>query len=179
MQRIALLVGPAGAGKTTAIQLAQKAAPQYLFRCLDADATDYALRQRWIAERSIFALADNVKNRDHFLAVGLQAIADLAARQEEKSVLFDVGSGFQDATYAPLLPSFYPTIYLWCDPPIAYGRWKARGREALTLTAYKRSEFTEHRHALYAHSHCCIDTSWLTPGQVAERLLGVLPQILA
>jgi hypothetical protein len=176
---IVLLIGPSGVGKTKTYQAIEGQFPDWVFRHLDGLASDYAHGMGWIAEAEVSVLNGFTKNRDQFLAIGLQAIADLAARNEGRHLVIDVGAGFQDATYSTRLPDQYPTIALIADPAVAHARWKSRPANTGSLDWFIGREFSESRRTMYDRAREKIDTTSLTIEQAADRLAPALRRILS
>jgi hypothetical protein len=175
---IALLVGPSGVGKTKTYEAVESRFPRWTFRHLDGLASDYAKAMGWIAKAEVSVLNSYAKNRDHFLAIGLQAVADLVARNDGRHLVIDVGAGFQVASYATRLPNQYPTIALLCDETEAHRRWQTRPDNKGTLEEYRRVEFAEARRVLYERAHEKIDTTQLTIAHAADALAAALRRLL-
>jgi hypothetical protein len=175
---IVLLVGPSAVGKTSAFQAVESQCPDAVFRHLDGLAAEYAKRHGWIADEDVHVLREHAKNDDHFLAIGLQAIADLAARTEGKHLIIDVGAGFQEATYATRLPYYYPAIALIASQDVVYRRWRRLPNNTLSIEQFSEREFSERRRALYGRCQHQIDTTCLsledTAAQLATALRGIL-----
>jgi hypothetical protein len=175
---IVLLIGPSGVGKTKSYQVIVDRFPEWVFRHLEGLASEYAFGMRWIAQAEVSVLNAFTKHRDHFLAIGLQAIADLAARNEGRHLVIDVGAGFQDATYSTRSPDQYPTIALLADLAVAHVRWKSRPENTGSLREYIEQEFSEARRTLYDRARERIDTTNLRIEQAADLLAEALRRIL-
>jgi hypothetical protein len=175
---IVLLVGPSAVGKTSAYKAIESQFPDAIFRHLDGLASEYALRHGWITDTDVTQLRRHAKNDEHFLAIGLQAIADLAALTERKHLIIDVGAGFQDANYAMRLPLSYPTIALLASRDVVYSRWRHRPNNILSIEQFCKSEFSVLRQALYERCPHQIDTTYLSPEETAAQLATILRGIL-
>ena len=176
---IVLLVGPSGVGKTETYQAIEDRFPAWVFRHLDGLATRYARGMGWIAaEASVHELDRYAKNPEHFLAIGLQAITELAAQNPGRHLVIDVGAGFQKASYATRLPSQYLTIAIIADLPAVHARWGSRAGNSADLSWYMEREFSPARRSLYDRAHERIDTTRLSIGQAGDRLAEALQKLL-
>jgi hypothetical protein len=179
---IALIVGPSRVGKTKTWEAVESRFPNCVFRHLDGLAARWALKHGWIERECVSMLRDFCKpSDDMFLAIGLQAIADLAAREPGKPLVVDVGAGFQQASYAPRLPGLYETILIIAEPKVAYGRRPEiakPGRKPRRFEDYEKGEFSTHRRQLYDGCQHKIDSTSLTKEQAADELERVLRQVL-
>jgi len=176
-QKIVLLVGAVGVGKTSVIKSIRE--DGWVCRDLDGLAAEWAVRLCLIETASVQLLRDTVKNDELFLAVGLQAIGDLAGRDADKHLLIDVGAGFHDANYAKYLHRVFPTITLVCDRVVAYGRLISVRGDERDLAGYTQAEFNEHRRKVYDRSRYKFDTTRLTLAETVERVTATLRDILA
>jgi hypothetical protein len=177
---IVLLVGPSQVGKTSTYKAVQDRFPGCVFEHLDGLASSWAIRHSWIKQESVGLLREFCQpNDDLFLAIGLQAIADLAAREDGKHLVIDIGAGFQQASYSARLPMLFPTVLLIADPKVAFKRRPEKERQnRRTLEDYTACEFSPHRRRLYDACQYKIDTAHLTREQAANELECVLRRVL-
>ena len=178
MPKIILILGPSGVGKTSAYRAVEARFPECVFRHLDGLAASFAHRNGWIGTANVHVLDARTKSADHFLAIGLQAITDLSARDPDRPLVVDVGAGFQNGSYATRLPAQYPTIALVAAPEEVHKRWATRPGNSGALSAFVAREFNAHRMAVYDRCRTRIDTTNLTREQTAEALALALRQLL-
>jgi shikimate kinase len=162
---IILLVGPAGVGKTSACRTIEHEFPDCLFRDLDELAPTWAVAAGIPTECHVQRLREYLKDDDLFLAIGLAALADVAARNPNKHLVIDVGAGFQDANYAENLHRAYPVIAITAEPQVVYRRLCGSRGDPRTLQDYADREFAPGRRRLYANCRFQIDTSRLTTAE--------------
>jgi ribose 1,5-bisphosphokinase PhnN len=173
---VVLLVGPSGVGKSTIYPLAAPHFPDRAFHHLDGLASRWAMMHGWIERESVSLLRETLNQDELFLAVGLQAIADFA-RRENRGQVVDVGAGFQMASYARRLPILYTCVAIMAESRIAFNRIKGRGYSE-SYDQYCRDEFGAARQKLYERSQRRIDTTYLSPEQAAKNLVAILHTLL-
>jgi hypothetical protein len=176
-QRIILLVGPSGIGKTASCEAAQGLLPQCMFRHLDGLASQWAVRLGWLQGESAGELRRHINDDELFLAFGLEAIGEWAGQHPDQHLVVDVGAGFQDARSAENLRRIHTVIAISAEAEAAYRRF-VQFRGARDRRDYMDREFTDRRRKVYANSHFQIDTTHLTFEQTVKRLTEVLRQVV-
>jgi shikimate kinase len=167
MNKIVLIVGPSGVGKTTASQAIRPEFPELTFDDLDDLAARWAHSKGLIDRADVHLLNRTIGNADSFLLRGLEAISDLAERNKDRSIVIDVGAGFQVSS-----------ITIIAAPEVAYKRIREQRNDSRTLQGYINEEFNRHRTSVYDASQHRIDTTNLTIEQTTQQLADFLRQLL-
>jgi shikimate kinase len=178
VNKIVLIVGPSGVGKTAASQAVKPAFPELVFDDLDGLAARWAHSKGWIDQANVHLLRQTIGNDDLFLVRGLEAINDLAKRSLDRSIVIDVGAGFQVATPARYLCECHSCITITAAPEVAFKRIREERNDRRTLQEYINEEFNPHRTSVYDSSQHRIDTTNLTLEQTTQQLTDILRQIL-
>lgn len=176
---IVLIVGPSGCGKSTAIELVQPMLPQFILRRLDKLAAQLGVVNGIIHRESVTLLRETLRDDELFLAFGLEAVGVLAGEHPGKSLVVDVGAGFQVARSAKYLNRIHQVIAITATPEVAYQRIKQgpNRNERRTVEHYRKVEFSPHRFEVYRSAQHSIDTTQQTPEETAEALKQLLLSI--
>jgi shikimate kinase len=178
MNKFVFIVGPSGVGKTTASQAVRPEFPEMVFDDLDDLAARWAHSKGLIDRADVQLLNRTLGNADSFLLRGLEALSDVAERNKDRSMVIDVGAGFQDAKGATNLHERHSCVTITATPEVAYKRIREKRNDSRTLQGYMNQEFNQHRISVYDASQHRIDTTSLTIEQTTRRLADLLRQLL-
>lgn len=167
MKRLFLLIGPSGVGKSTASDLVQT--PGILKFNLDKEIA------RLNNVSSASQLLPEVGN-EKFFRISTKAIMKLMSNHEDKILLVDVGAGSIHWEGSDLSHLDCSTISLTGKPDVVYSRIKSRTGEQRSPEDYCESEFSVHRMKLYERADRQIDTTNLSPLQVAYEIERFIKQ---
>ena len=178
VQKIVLIVGPSGVGKTAAYEAIEDRFPTCIFRHLDGLASSWGVEHGRLARESVSMLRAHIDDDQLFLAFGLESIGRLAGRHPEKNLVVDVGAGFQDAHGAEHLCRVHTLIAITGDPRAIYERKRRHRGEERSFGDYCKVEFSSHRRTVYARPHHSIDTTDLSQEETAGKLESLIDSIL-
>jgi len=179
VNRAILLVGPSGAGKTSASLAVESLSDRYSALRLDSLAADYWSRKGLIPSGDFQLLARSLWPSMRLLAAGLEALRDYAAGHDGKSPIVELASTFQDVPSASDLWRTFEVVAITAAPETAYRRYSARGDDKLSAEEYLQREFNVDRMRVYSSAQHQIDSTAKTAGQTAEELAAVLRTIAA
>jgi adenylate kinase len=178
--RIVMVVGPSGVGKSTACNAISGNFPNCLFVEMDQLTAEWAARIGLVeVGANVQLVRDKLSDDQLFFALGMQAVGELAGRDQERHVVVDVGAGFQDARSAVNLHKLFPTIAVITTPDVAYRRIVESRGDTRSFHGYSAAEFCSRRRSVYEHAAWRIDTSGLSPGETASRMGDILALILS
>ena len=177
-QKVILIVGPSGVGKTSAYQAIQERFPNCVARHLDGLASDWAVELGWFPVASVSLLRSHINDDQLFLAFGLESIGMLASRNPQMHLVIDVGAGFQDARSAENLHRIHDVISITADPLVVYRRICNHRGEKRSFEDYKAQEFSERRIKVYSQTRHLIDTSSLSLRDTADRLTSIIQKLI-
>jgi shikimate kinase len=181
VQRVILIVGPSGVGKSLVCNALKSEFDECLFFHLDGLAAKWAYRMNWIAKESVGALRELIKDDELFLGVGLQAIGFAVCCNRNMSLAIDVGAGFQCARSAQQMHKLFPVICLNGSPESVFERIRKSGRpgsDVRRFDEYQRTEFNSERKKVYASANVTIDTTCMTSDEVILKTRDALLSLL-
>jgi hypothetical protein len=157
-ERLLLVYGPSGVGKTTAFRFADGRVGDVRLGSLDDMAAAFGRRKGLIGETQT-ALDLYLKlEADGFLEIGIQAADELLDASAPSPVVLDVGAGFLDAREAGRWLSGHKCIVFKASPTVAYARLRARDPlDPRTPRSYADQEFSRQRRECYALAHHAVD----------------------
>lgn len=179
MNRAILLVGPSGAGKTSASLSIESQSDRYSALSLDSLAAEYWSRKGLISLGDFQLLAQSLWPAMRLLAAGLEALRDYAAGHNGKSLIVELAPTFQDVPSASDLWRTFEVVAITAAPEVAYRRYSGRTDDRLSAEEYIRREFNVDRMRVYSSAQHQIDSTAKTMGQTAEELAAVLRTIAA
>jgi shikimate kinase len=171
MNNILLLVGPSGVGKSSSIREIPFC-DALLIHKLDDMLKEYN------EEPSISKYFDRIGNKA-FFEKSIEAIERLSKESHAKQILIDVGAGSIDWEGCTDIYLNYRIVSLTGDKEILYNRIKTRAlengsTENRTLEQYVKSEFMPHKMTLYEKATFNIDTTKLSKGDIAKKIIEIL-----
>jgi shikimate kinase len=173
--RLILIFGPSGIGKTTAIKAARCQLTEMEFACLDK------LTENLARERLMIGGSENIVNLrnqflqqpDKFLELGKTAIDAELERSCKGHVVIDVGAGFLDAPGADAWLTCNNTVLFWAPVEIAYRRAQSKGNEGRCQSQYALQEYSSRRLKLYEQATVRINAECQAP-ELFCRLIDIL-----
>lgn len=169
MNRLFLIIGPSGVGKSSAIDKVDSCDGLIKYT-LDAVIKDYN------EEPSISLYFGKIGN-EIFFRKSIEAIERLKIENIDKTILIDVGAGSFD--WEGCVNDFlkYQIISLIGEKEVIYSRVRNRPLEKRSLNEYVSSEFKEHKAFLYDKASFRIDTTHLNSAEVAKRITNIICKI--
>ncbi|MCF1432162.1 MAG: AAA family ATPase [Shewanella sp.] len=184
-QSIILVLGPSGIGKTTVIkQLAQKV---NVLQVLTLDNITHALAREMglITHRdNLNALIAALENdRERLLNFGIDAINHYLMKNQGKTVIIDVGTGFLDAPSSLSWISSYPSIAVMAEPASAFDRFRKARQLDISYEQYVSTQFSKSRCDIYNKAGIVLKTEGLSEAETAHRfaccVMATLPANIA
>ena len=166
MNKLFLIIGPSGVGKTSAINNLIPCENLLKFT-LDSIIKDYD------NEASISKYFSRIGNK-LFFERSIEAIEKLKSHNHDNIILIDVGAGSFDWPGCIETYLKYPIISLTGDQEVLYNRILNRQNEKRTLHQYVTSEFMPHKSTLYDKAKFKIDTSNMNSEEVSQKISSIV-----
>jgi len=119
-----------------------------------------------------------LESDDAFLEFGLLALREFAEAHSDRTVIADLGAGFQCAPSAQHLCKTFQVIAIMASPAIAHERF-VRHRHPRELPEFMSTEFNEHRVNVYQSAQHTIDTDNMTAEQTTCAALELVQGLLS
>lgn len=159
--RVYLLIGPSGIGKSSAID---KVDHKDLLKFKLEDVVKNFNNQSSVSD--YFSRIGN----ENFFKESINAIERIKQENPDKNILIDVGTDTIDWDGCTDRLLDYKLISLTCDKEKLYSRVKNRSTENRTFDQYISSEFKPHKELLYDKAQFVIDTTHLDTKEVADEI---------
>jgi shikimate kinase len=178
--RLVLVFGPSGVGKSTAIKCARDLLQSVVFESLDQLARDLG-RERGIIQQGQ-GVRDllHILGADDFLGMGIDSLNQLLTNNPEQAAVIDVGAGFLDASKVGNWLATHMSVVLFASPEVAYERIRTARGDGRTFQQYSSQEFASARRRLYNQAQFSINAECESPEQLCQRfvrlLTGLIPE---
>ncbi len=174
LNRIILIVGPSGIGKSSVIQAIEPQFPRFAFEALDRIAASYAQAMGLIPVSDVQILRSILNDDERFFGVGVASIRNFVESNPGATIVIDVGAGFQVARQARDLSQFFHVLAITAEPSVAHARIVAGRNDPRSLDRYIRDEFNADRIAVYESAQHRVDTG----GQSLEETVAEVASII-
>jgi shikimate kinase len=166
MDKLTLIIGPGGVGKSSAIKMIPNCEKLLTYKLDD-------VLKGLNAESGISTYFGKIGNIEFFIK-SIEGIERIREDNPFKQTLIDIGAGSFDWEECVDAYLKYQIISLTGDKEILYNRIKSRPSENRTFEEYVDSEFKPHKVKLYENAKLNINTSNLSENEVAQRITDFL-----
>jgi adenylate kinase len=180
-----LLLGPSGIGKTTVLKHFTKKVKSVHTLTMDNITHRTAREMGLINHRDdLNALITVLEgDRERLLNFGIEAVNNYVAKNHDRPLIIDVGTGFLDAPGSLSWVTSHLSISVMAESTSAFDRFRKARKLDISYEQYVSTQFSKNRTNIYNQAGIVLKTEGLTESETVHRfaccVLGTLPENIA